>query len=80
MGIIGPIFSMFHFSINLLFHTSSVGEEEAETGVYLGVLVCVWGSFNKKRFLERFGDHFGSFSHNHIVFHSLFPYKSVSRV
>ena len=33
-------------------------------------------SLNKKTFLERFGDHFGSFSHYHTVVHSLFPYKS----
>ena len=41
--------------------------------------MCV-GEFHKKTFIERFGDHFGSFSHDHPVIHSLFPYKSKSRV
>ena len=36
------------------------------------------GDFQLERFLESFGDHFGSFSHNHEIFHSLFLYKSES--
>ena len=60
MGLIGPLFSCFTSQSIWLSHVNSVHEEEARTRVYLGVLVCVWGSFNKKRFLERFGDHFSS--------------------
>ena len=46
LGLIGPFFLVFHFSIHMLSHASSVHEEENRTRVYLGVFVCLWGIFN----------------------------------